>query len=527
MVSLAFILAFVGSAVALLIGIIIFSQVQDDMLQTFGDPIQIGNATSKPIVHAYAEQISPQTHTGDTNYATIPNISLSSGEFTAGNKYLVMFRADVQGDPTNSPDPRPQVFSIRSQHGSTDFTGSEKAWRHTSGSGEFQYNYFTVWTAVGGEGLTMQFRNVNDSTRTVTADQITIVAIELEEFVEGEDYFFDVRTTQDILTLSWTATNPSITFTPNGSDDWLVMANSRIFVEPPFTDSPQSRINLDDSTLLPLMRVSGDRNVPNPENIDVHFLTRVYTPSASSHTFEVESSTLTGASSPIRDYSHIFAINLDKFEFHADNYIGTSFQPNTNIYTEPLLAGRIIESNSMTVDFDTTEDTFILSFNLMEYLDNSSGQFRQRMQIDDGSGTDFIQDTSQKESYKDTPLTQTGNAQPINVPNRFYHSYEDGVNGDIMNWSVFTMQDLPTTYPLNSGVVDVDVDSVSNAPNGNAKIGGNQLVAVSMSVLAFEFASQVPPEFITASNIAFTVIGIVPIVLFFFLFAIFGGRFGE
>jgi len=42
--SLAFILAFVGSAVALLIGIIIFSEVQGDMLQTF-EVIQVGNTT--------------------------------------------------------------------------------------------------------------------------------------------------------------------------------------------------------------------------------------------------------------------------------------------------------------------------------------------------------------------------------------------------------------------------------------------------------------------------------------------------
>lgn len=47
--SLAFILAFVGSAVALLIGIIIFSQVQEDMLQTFGDPILISNGTGGAI----------------------------------------------------------------------------------------------------------------------------------------------------------------------------------------------------------------------------------------------------------------------------------------------------------------------------------------------------------------------------------------------------------------------------------------------------------------------------------------------
>lgn len=48
--SLAFILAFIGSAVALLIGILIFSEVQNDMLTSFGDPIQIGVVGSEEIL---------------------------------------------------------------------------------------------------------------------------------------------------------------------------------------------------------------------------------------------------------------------------------------------------------------------------------------------------------------------------------------------------------------------------------------------------------------------------------------------
>lgn len=43
MVSLAFVLAFIGASVALLIGIIIFSEVENDMSQTFGDELEITN----------------------------------------------------------------------------------------------------------------------------------------------------------------------------------------------------------------------------------------------------------------------------------------------------------------------------------------------------------------------------------------------------------------------------------------------------------------------------------------------------
>jgi hypothetical protein len=45
-----------------------------------------------------------------------------------------------------------------------------------------------------------------------------------------------------------------------------------------------------------------------------------------------------------------------------------------------------------------------------------------------------------------------------------------------------------------------------------------------MSAKTFEFASQVPQEFAQSSNIALTVIGVFPIVLFFALFSILSGR---
>jgi len=513
--SLAFILAFVGAGVALLIGIIIFSQVQDDMLQTFGDPLLITETNSTeftsttPISHAYDEVTTTTTHTGDTLFTTIPNLSLSSGNFTAGDQYLVMFHGDVEGDDfANAGNSfNGANYNIKSRHGSTDFAGSEMSFSHRAGAGTFQYHYFTIWTAVSGEDLTMQFKN-EFSAREFEADQLSITAISLEDFIENEDWFFDVRTTQDTLqcivfsasacdpTGDWTQTNPSITFTTNGSDDWLVMASSNIHPQSR-SNEMQTRINFDNTLFTPEHRVAGD---DSEKDRQVHFLARVYTPSATSHTFETEASQdiAQNVTPPTafpnlgtRDYSHIFAINLDKFEYHADNYIATVTVTSTSGYGT--------QSNSMMVDPPNTIDTFIMSYAIHDNLSPSNSDPRNRMQVDN----------------TDEPPTQTTDAH-------IYKALENGNSGaDRHFYSQLTMENLAGMV-----MVDVDVDS-TNAFVPQHELVDNQLVAFTMSAKTFEFQSQVPDSFNQASNIAFTVIGIVPVALFFFLFAIFGGRTGE
>jgi len=499
--SLAFILAFIGASVALLIGIIIFSQVQDDMLQTFGDPILISNGTNDftsitPIDHAFDELVAEQTHTGDSLWTTIPSISLSSGEFTAGNKYLIILRADVRGSEGsnggNSFDGA--NYGIRSVHGSTEFVGSELSYAFQV-LRSMAYTYFTVWTAVPSEDITMQFIVHNDNTESVFADNISITAIELEDFVENEDYFYNERIVNEQLeclifsatncnpTGDWTATNPSVTFTANGSDDWLVMGTSQLNPDGK-GDLIQTRLNLDDTLLTPFNAVRNDDVFPEDFTRHNPYLARVYTPSASSHTVEIESSqdfkSTNSNGFGERDYGSIFAINLDKFEFHADNY-------NPSVSVNPI--NTQIESNSMTVDFDTTEDTYIMGF-LINNNNGGNSDPRNRMEIDN-----------------------------VNIWIPFVNTNHGGqaTAGSQTLTTYFTMQDL-------NSAVDVDVDSLNAFVRS---VVDNQVVAMSMSAKVFEFQSQVPDSFISASNIAYTVIGIVPVALFFFLFVIFGGRLGD
>ena len=164
------------------------------------------------IPHTFVEQTTAQTHTGDTMYKDISGASISSGSFTTGRKYLLIFQSQVQGQFSSSD------IGMRSVHGSTEFTGSELKFEESPPS-FYPYTWFTVWTAVASEDLTMQFATSN-SGQTVTADQLSITAIEIsEELTENTDWFFDSRTASDSLSTTFTATNPSVTFTPSGSDD--------------------------------------------------------------------------------------------------------------------------------------------------------------------------------------------------------------------------------------------------------------------------------------------------------------------
>jgi hypothetical protein len=68
-------------------------------------------------------------------------------------------------------------------------------------------------------------------------------------------------------------------------------------------------------------------------------------------------------------------------------------------------------------------------------------------------------------------------------------------------------------------VVDVNVHSREPVFQGN-KVIDNQLVAVSMSAKVFEYEDTTPEAFTRADGIAFTILAIIPITLFFALFVI-------
>lgn len=258
------------------------------------------------IAHAAAEVTSPQTTTSAA-YVDIPSAAIASGNFTAGKKYLLLATAQVNNTTANT-------FNwIRAVHGSTAFAESEQNFVRDIGL-DGLYGFMTVWTAVSGEGVKLQFKA---NAGTIAVDQIALIAICLsDDVLENTDWFFNERTTDDALSTTFTD-GASITFTPAvASDDWLVISYAQI--------DPGDATN----RMISRLERSGEASSTEPEAghgvtsasaQSVFLLSRVFTLGNASNTFKERAATSSGTAHT-RLHSAIFAINLAKFKEHAKAY---------------------------------------------------------------------------------------------------------------------------------------------------------------------------------------------------------------
>ena len=388
------------------------------------------------IPHTYVEQTTKQTHTGDTNWTDISGASISSGSFTTGRKYLLIFQAEITGSNTFSN------FSVKSLHGSTDFTSAMNL-EVQSPDVYYPYTWFTVWTAIDSEGIKMQFKT-DSSAQTVKADQISITSVEIsEDLSENTDWFFATRTASDTLSTSFTATNPSVTISTNGTDDWLIITVSQINPASN-TVNYESRINLDGSTLTPLHSQEGEDTT---NDLQMHFLTRVYTPDNNSHTFTSDARVDSGTAGT-REHSSIFALNLNKFDVHADSYIALDSSQDSN----DTLATSPTQENTATIVPNGLGDVFIMSFMIFD------------------SDT-IIKDTKirQQVSNSDQPPSQTSDDYSHLM------TYDET---DQLSWNIITMESL-------SSSTVIDMDSSNDA--GNYNLRDLQIVAFTMELASVGF----------------------------------------
>lgn len=299
------------------------------------------------IPHTFVEQTTTQTHTGDTMFTDIPGASIASGSFTTGRKYLLIFscQSSIDGSTIN--------FFNSCFHGSTEFPNAQRQLEAASSDVKYPYTWFTVWTAVASEGVKM-IHAVSSSGGTVSSDQITLKSIEIsEDLTEGTDWYFNERTASDSLSTTWTATNPTVTVSANGTDDWLVIAVSDI--RPGATNvNFLTRLNLDDTTLTPVCSQEGEELNKNQY---IQFLSRVYTPSSGSRVFEAEASNESG-STGTREHGSIFAMNLNKFDVHSFTRVAgpTALDTNDSLVTSPT------QIATTTIVPSASTDVFSMAF---------------------------------------------------------------------------------------------------------------------------------------------------------------------
>jgi len=267
------------------------------------------NAYAAELSHTFVEQfVGPSTFS--TTYEDITNAYITSGNFTEGKKYLLIFAADMGG---SSLARDPYIMAV---HGTTGFEGSELAFEPMSNTVYYTYFWYTVWTAVAGEGVKLQYKT-EDSAEFAQVITPTLTSIKLsDDLTENTDWFFNENATDTTLRASYGTTgNATITFTPNGTDDWLILATAQL--DPTSITVPQkTRIDANGG-----VTDSGVEWIQEGEDATadrmVHTLAKVYTPTSTSTTFqtETESSSVSGS----RLYNSIFALNLNKFSTHSFN----------------------------------------------------------------------------------------------------------------------------------------------------------------------------------------------------------------
>ncbi|KKK98073.1 hypothetical protein LCGC14_2646410, partial [marine sediment metagenome] len=267
------------------------------------------------IPHTYVEQTTQQTHTGDTNWTDISGAAIASGSFTTGRKYLLVFMGMV-----NTNLAAATAVGIRALHGSIAFSNSDLIVEPQQGSSRHTYHFMTVWTAVSGEGVKLQFQT-NDGAATVRANQLTLFSMEIsEQLVENTDWFFDEVIASTALPATWTSINNATkTFTPAAGDDWLVITSSLIL---PGATNRNFQVRIERtgeaSTIEPQFSQEGE-NIATDRFL--FGLVRVFDNlGAVSQTFTEQSAQDGAGTNGTRERSAIFILNLNKFARHSSAY---------------------------------------------------------------------------------------------------------------------------------------------------------------------------------------------------------------
>jgi len=306
--------------------------------------------------HVFSEQVTNQTHTGDTNWTTKHTIAASN--FDAGGTYLIIAWAQVGGSATN------RQVGIRLAHGTTPtaFTESEHVFepQTTSDANRQAYQTALVFTQPGtAEDVVVQLRCVLTGTDTVRADTIAITCLKISALTSG-DYAYDSDTPNLTHTTSFQSTGSSVTITSAASEKWLVIAAYRVDVAI-LTNQIQHRINRDSATeTVPQTGWEAEQADETLTGV----LIRPYTLSSGSHTFTLEARDAASAGN-ITTHSFIIALRLAAFTDADYNY-------TAGTVTATGAANITVEFAALNPTPSVTQDVLILAYGTVDMNTNAS-----------------------------------------------------------------------------------------------------------------------------------------------------------
>jgi hypothetical protein len=391
------------------------------------------------INHTFVSQTSPQAL--GAGFALISGMTISSGFFTAGKKYLILASGQIYH--TTAVDSHSQLGVY---HGTTQVGWSLNDNRQATVNVTAAYTFMFVWTAVGGEAI--ELWGAAGAGGAASADQCFLAAINLsDDLVENTDWFYNENSS--VTALSTTpATFATITFTPAvAGQDWLVLLTNNCY-------------NTITNQLLAELVRSGEASSSTPSNryssisTDGNLLSvmaRVFNLGSSSNTFAMRMS-MVASTGGYHAGSAVFALNLNKFKNYASAYTDGDVALNLTDF------GDVIQTISITPDI--VSDLVIgEAWGFDKNNAAAAATAKQRVQID---GTD-------------QPATQTSD-------NRLFT--QAGATADE---EVFSLMTMASSVSQAAHTIDLDasVSITTNTPTAQMR---------SLWAFTMELASAAPPS---------------------------------
>lgn len=315
--------------------------------------------------HATAQGLAVSTSSPHTTYRDV--CTISAGSFVAGEKYLIIASAFARH--TSSAN----ETLMRLVHGSTPtaFTDGILAYEETNGVQETNLGWMFVYTQPGTpEDIILQVASA--STSTVTVELGTIIVINLDDLgTDGSEYHYN-EVTSDYTTTSSFVAQASVTFTPNGSDRWLIIANGMINN---VQTGANHQMQINDSVDGPLTTIDVEGE-DNANELRGYLMAATFVPSNASHTLSARFSHETTAVSV--QSSRIFALNTALF---AQVVVDTDAAA-----TQPAASPSWTNHLQVTPTPAVTGDWLVWGYFVNDVNDITTNDLATRLQIDPSGG---------------------------------------------------------------------------------------------------------------------------------------------
>lgn len=291
---------------------------------------------------------------------------IPAASFVAGHDYLIIGIAYAEILSTS------QEVAVRILHDTTEFDDGRGLYENNSQSPDTKAPilFMRKFTQPGTTEL-IALEVGSTGTADVTAD-LMLIALDLTDVGSGF-YHWSENLTDQGTTTSFVS-GASVTFTPNGTDEYLVIADAAIFGGAA-ADNHQMRISDSVAGALQTIDVEGEDPV---NEIRQYLLGAAYVPTNVSHTlaaqFSHESTSVTVRS------SRIFALNLNRFAAKATNATAGSQTPATaaswttaaTVSPTPTVTGDWVVLGFLTAD--------------MNSISTATDGLRTRLQINPSGG---------------------------------------------------------------------------------------------------------------------------------------------